>query len=103
MTVAEEQDMAWKRAEPADHRIGSGTDVRHGFAARATIAEEIPAGPFEAHLSRAPALVRAIIPFGQVGDAHASIAEASQLTRPTRSLQRTNEDPIEGQTTKSLT
>ena len=58
--------------------------VRDRLAARATVAEERPAGPLAADLVGAPAFVAAIIPFGQVRDAHGPIAETGQLARPTR-------------------
>src|SRR5208337_831930 len=97
VAVAEDQDVAGKRTEPPDHTVGAGTDVCDRLAARAAVAEETPAGPLVADLIGAPALVAAVIPFGQVGDAHGPVAEAGQLAGPTRSLQRADEDPIEGQ------
>src|SRR5271157_3424364 len=102
VAVAEDQDVARKRTEPPDHTVSAGTDVRDRLAARAAVAEQTPAGPLAADLIGAPPFVAAIIPFGQVGDAYGPVAEAGQLARPTRSLQRADEDPIEGQALEPL-
>ena len=83
VAVAEDQDVARKRTEPSDHTVGASTDVRDRLAARAAVAEETPAGPLAANLIGAPPFVAAIIPFGQVGDAHGPVAEAGQLASPT--------------------
>ncbi len=48
VAVAEDQDVARKRTEPPDHPVGAGTDVHDRLAARATVAEEMPAGPVAA-------------------------------------------------------
>ena len=57
----------------------------------------MPAGPVAADLISALALIAAVVPFGQVGNAYGPAAKAGQLAGPTRSLQWADKDPIKGQ------
>ncbi len=97
MAVAEQQSVAAGRPQAGDHAVGAGTDVGDRLAPRAAVAEEVPARPLRADLGGPPALVRAVVPLGQVGDDLGDRREAGQLAGAAGARERADQDAREGQ------
>ena len=68
VAVAEQQDAAAGLPQAGDDAVGAVADVGDRLASGAAVAEQVPAGPLLADLGGPPALVRAVVPLGQVGD-----------------------------------
>jgi hypothetical protein len=67
LAMRKESDISRQRSEPDDEPVGPAADLSGCFATRAAIPEKIPIRSFPGNILRAPALVIAIIPLGQVG------------------------------------
>ena len=66
MAARKHQHVAADRAHPGDDAVGAGAGFVRRFAARAPVAEKLPAGPLAQDLGGADTLVFAVIPFDEV-------------------------------------
>src|SRR6516162_9584841 len=67
MPARENQYLALDRAHPAHEAVGACADLIWRLSSRATVAEQLPVRALCVDLSRAAALILAVVPFDQVG------------------------------------
>ncbi len=94
LAVRKERDTALQRAQMGDEAVSAGGDLPGGFAVRATIAKEVPAGPGDADVHGALAFVVAVVPLGEIGLDLRGLAQTAELTGASGALQRTGEHMI---------
>src|SRR5262245_58698051 len=87
----EEQDVSLDRPDPKYNAVGASSDVGGGLSIRAAVAEQLPVGTLGVNLGGSATFVRAVVPLPEVGLDLRRGAEARQLARPDRPLQRARE------------
>ena len=95
--VGEDEHVALYRAHPRNHTFRACTHLRQRFPSGATVLKQIPAWAPGPNIGRAPALVRAKVPFHQIGIGVHALRESRQFASPARTLERTREHPGERQ------
>src|SRR5208282_2480355 len=103
MPARKNQHVAFDRAHPAHDAIGPRADLARRLSSGTAVTEELPVRALGMDLSRAAALILAVIPFDQVGIDLSRVAKARQLTGPHRALQGAGEDLGKSQSAQPLT
>src|SRR5271166_3636794 len=102
MPARKNQHVAFDRAHPAHDAIGPRAYLARRLSSGAAVTEELPFRALRMDLSRAAALVLAVIPFDQVGVDFGRGAKAGQLARPHRALQGTGDYLSKSQSAQPL-
>src|SRR5271169_973314 len=92
MPARKNQHVAFDRAHPAHDAVGPRAYLARRLSSGAAVTEELPVRALRMDLSRAAALVLAVIPFDQVGVDFGRGAKAGQFASPRRALQGTGVD-----------
>ena len=102
VAAGNEQHIAVDGADPVDDPVGPGGHLRDRFAARATVAEQFPAGTLLIDLRRRLALIVAVVPFNEVVIDPGDSSETGQFTGTRRPPERAGEHLGKGQTFEPL-
>jgi hypothetical protein len=94
MSAAENQQVAVECSKARHHLIDPLTDLQDGFAARTTIAEELPLRPLSMDCRGRPALIKSVVPLDQARVGSCQSGKTGKLAGSPRSLQRTCEHMI---------
>src|SRR5439155_25823917 len=98
----EEQHVPSDCPHPAYHPVGPRSDLVRRLPSRTAVAEQLPVGALGANVGARATLVRAVVPFQEVGLDFRRRAEASQLARSDRPLQGAREHRGERQSLEPL-
>ena len=79
MSARKKQHVAFDRTHPAHDAVGSRADLARRLSSGAAVTEQFPVWSLGMDLSRAAALIVAVIPFDQVGVDFSRSPKAGQL------------------------
>src|SRR5580704_640120 len=102
MPARKHEHITLDAAQASDDAVGARSDLVRRLASRTAVAEQLPVRMFRMNIDRPPAFILAIIPFDQIGVDFRHAAEAGQLARPLRTLQRAGKHLDESQPAQPL-
>src|SRR6516165_10630316 len=103
MPARKNQHVTFDRTHAAHNAVGPRADLARRLSSGAAVTEELPVRALHMDLSRAAALILAVVPLDQVGIDFGRGPKACQFAGPHRALQWAGEDPGNSQSAQPLT